>query len=86
MTCLAASGWMDNMLRPTPQFASSSFDSTLKKINNNLSGSSRHSLSFSDKGEFVFDGLQRDREKEGGRREEQELDTDAAGEFSYTLL
>lgn len=52
---------MDNMLSPTLQFGRSNFDSTLKRINNNLSGGGSHSLSFSDKGEFVFGELQADR-------------------------
>lgn len=55
---LTAPGWMDNMLSPTLHFGNSNYDSTLKWINNNLSGRSSRSLSFSDKGEFVFDGLQ----------------------------
>lgn len=58
---LTAPGQMDNMLRPTLQFGRSNFDSTLRRINNNLSGGGSHSLSFSDKGEFVSDELQADR-------------------------
>lgn len=58
---LPHSSGMDNMLRPTPQFGGSNFDSTLKRINNNLSREGSHSLSFSDKGEFVSDELQADR-------------------------
>ena len=53
------------MLRPTLQFGRSDFDSALKRINNNLSGGGSHSLSFSDKGEFVLDELQAER---SGRR------------------
>lgn len=60
---LTAPGWIDNMLRPNPQFGRSNFDSTLKRINNNLSRGGCHSLSFSDKGEFVSDKLQADRWK-----------------------